>query len=89
MKDEKLQIATDEFVCNRINDLHTRSDLDDVRSKFDRCIAELEQSLTPEQHRLFNAMENAYTVLSGEAANFYYRSGFRDAIELLLTRLDE
>jgi len=83
--DKKFNEALEEFINQRINDLGEEES--DELSQAAVTIKVFEEKLTatlrPEQIKLWNEYETAYSLLDGETVNFYYRAGFADALSFI------
>lgn len=80
--DKEMEKDIDEFIVSRIN-YHSSNEsegLEDAYLSFSDAVQKLRDTLTPEQEFLFRKCENSYGVLEGETINFYYQSGFSDAV---------
>lgn len=83
--DKEMEKDIDEFIVSRIN-YHSSNEsegLEDAYLSFSDAVQKLRDTLTPEQEFLFKKCENSYGVLEGETINFYYQSGFSDAVNFL------
>ncbi len=83
--DNKLKAAMEEFITGRINDLgaDAPASVTDAVSEAEEQKERLAAALSEEQRPLLRALENAFSVQSGEETRYYYRAGFGDAIQFL------
>lgn len=83
--EETLEKAIDQIVLDRIN-VHGANHseaLNSAYSEFDEVFAKLKATFTPEQAQLFISCDNAISHVTGELMEFYYRSGFSDAVNVM------
>lgn len=83
--EETLEEAIAQMVLERINvygAMHSAA-VDIAYHEFDVAFAHLKATFTSEQAQLFISCENAISSVTGEIMNFYYRSGFADAVALM------
>ena len=83
--EETLEKAIDQIVLDRIN-VHGANHseaLNYAYRKFDEVFAKLRATFTPEQEQLFISCDNAISHVTGELMEFYYRSGFSDAVNIM------
>jgi len=83
--DNKLKAAMEEFITGRVNDLGADAPaaVTDAVSEAEEQKERLVAALSEEQRPLLRALENAFSVQSGEETRYYYRAGFGDAIQFL------
>lgn len=88
--DEKLMKAMEDFITQRMDDLGSDAPdaVSDAIADVGRCRGHLEETLTLEQFPLWRELEDALALQAGEEMYYYYRAGFRDAIQFLM-RWDE
>ena len=85
---EKLQAAIDKFIANRTND-HGADAPDAVGEAItdvSLCTEKLIATLSPTQEKIWNELEDALSLQTGEETNYYYRAGFYDAIRFLMNQ---
>ena len=84
--DEKLMRAISEFVTQRVNDLGADAPgtVTEAITQVEDCMERLAATLTPAQAILFQQLEDALSLQTGEEMRYYYRAGFYDAIRFLL-----
>lgn len=83
--EETLEKAIDQIVLDRIN-VHGANHseaLNSAYSEFDEVFAKLKATFTPEQAQLFISCDNVISHVTGELMEFYYRSGFSDAVNIM------
>ena len=83
--EETLEKAIDQIVLDRIN-VHGANHseaLNYAYRKFDEAFAKLRATFTPEQAQMFISCDNAISHVTGELMEFYYRSGFSDAVNIM------
>ena len=81
---QSLEEAIEQMVLERINIHGARHStaVDDAYHAFDVAFAQLKSTFTPEQNQLFISCDNAISLVIGAIMQFYYRSGFEDAVNL-------
>lgn len=90
MPDKYMKKAVEDFIVQRIND-HSRNVSTELQKAWDRFeddCRKLKETVSDENMHLFTACENAHMQLEGETLNYYYRTGFSDAVLFLLTWRD-
>lgn len=83
--EETLEEAIEQMILERIN-VHGAGHsmaVDNAYSEFDNAFAQLKATFTAEQKKLFIGCENAIASVTGEIMNYYYRSGFADAVNIM------
>lgn len=83
--EETVEKAIDQIVLDRIN-VHGANHSEALNSayhEFDEVFAQLKATFTPEQAQLFISCDNAISHVTGELMEFYYRSGFSDAVNIM------
>ena len=80
-----LEEAIDQMVLDRINVYGARHSeaVDSAYREFDIAFAKLKATFTPKQEQLFVSCDNAISHVTGELMEFYYRSGFLDAVTIM------
>ena len=76
----------EDFFTERINS-HRQQEPASVNEAYNElrtCTEQLSETLTEEQRRLLRDCENAYHLTDGETGRFYYKAGFRDALDFLM-----
>lgn len=85
---EKLQAAIDDFITQRTND--HGADAPDAVGEAITDVSLIEKkliaTLSPEQEKLWNELEDALSLQTGEENNYYYRAGFSDAIQFIINQ---
>lgn len=84
--DEKLMMAMEDFITQRIDDLGTDAPdcVTQTITKAGGCMDELEKTLTERQLPLWHNLEDALSRQTGEETRYYYRAGFSDGVYFLL-----
>ena len=84
--EERLQEAMEDFITSRMDDHGTNASqaVQDAISQLGACMARLDQSLNAEQKQIFQEVENALCMQTGEEMRYYYRAGLCDAAQMLL-----
>jgi len=84
--DEKLMIAMEDFITQRMDDLGTDSPdyVAETITKVGCCMDELEKTLPERQLPLWYNLEDALSRQTGEETCYYYRAGFSDGVHFLL-----
>ena len=83
--EETLEEAIEQMILERINVHGARHDdaVDGAYREFDLAFSKLKATFTPEQTQLFIRCDNAFSSVTGEIMNYYYRSGFADAVNIM------
>lgn len=84
--DDKLAKAVEDFITQRMDD-HGTDALDivvEAITKVGWCMNELKKTLSEAQIPLFHALEDALSLQTGEETRYYYCSGVRDAVQILM-----
>ena len=83
--EETLEKAIDQIVLDRINahGANHSEALNSAYCEFDEVFAKLRATFTPEQAQMFISCDNAISHVTGELMEFYYRSGFSDAVNIM------
>jgi len=83
--EESLLEAIEQMILERINVYGARHTdaVDRAYQEFDIAFAKLKTTFTPEQKQLFIRCDNAISYVTGEITDFYYRSGFEDAVNIM------
>lgn len=90
MPDKYMKKAVEDFIVQRIND-HSRNvsaELQKAMDTFEENCEKLKKSVFDENMKLYTACENTFMQLEGETLDYYYRTGFSDAVLFLLTWRD-
>ena len=83
--EETLEKAIEQLILERLN-VHGANHSEAVDSAyrdFDAAFAKLKATFTTDQEQLFVSCDNAISHVTGELMEFYYRSGFTDAITIM------
>ena len=83
--EETLEEAIEQMVLERINVHGARHSaaVDNAYHEFDAAIVRLKATFNSEQEQQYIRCENAICNVTGEIMNYYYRSGFADAVTLM------
>lgn len=83
--EETLRSAIEQLILDRIN-VHGAHHSDAVQAayaQYDTTMARLRATFSEEQEKLFIPCDNAVANVTGEIMDFYYRSGFADAVTIM------
>ncbi|MGN1026465.1 MAG: hypothetical protein ACI4P4_08665 [Faecousia sp.] len=80
-----LEEAIEQMVLDRINVHGARHSaaVENAYQEFDTAFSKLKSTFTPDQTQLFISCDNAISHVTGELMEFYYRSGFSDAVNIM------
>ena len=83
---DHLHTATADFVAIRI-DYHNENEterLDKAYDSFYTVTAQLQETLSEDQSKIYSDCEAAYSELDAETIHFYYEAGFGDAVRFIM-----
>ncbi len=85
MENNKFNEAVEDFIDTRINHFgeEETDGLQEAAKSYKKYVEKLFITLNPEQVRLWNDIESAQSLLSGEMMSFYYKAGFADALDFI------
>ena len=87
MQDERLTLAMDAFVTQRINDFGAMEN-ENLHQAYEEFWAVVQQLQGILDRDTFIDFENAQSLLDGETMNCYYRAGFGDGVQFLMNWRD-
>ncbi len=82
MQDAKMHEAMEQFILQRLNDHGSNESpvLTDAYAQFEETAHALLATLNDSQRKRYQGCVDAYSLVDGEALQFYYRAGFSDAV---------